>query len=107
MLVPVDERLVSLNAVLIPEGADDVTTRKALLKQFGLEIGAGLGPLAGKMWRVGLQGHSSSERNVVLFLTALETVFAAQGVKVQPGGVAAAEAVRGRQAGWGLPAARR
>ena len=93
MLVPAEERLVSLNTVLIPEGADDAATRKALLKQFGLEIGAGLGPLAGKMWRVGLQGHSSSERNVVLFLTALETVLAAQGVKVQPGGVAAAEAV--------------
>ena len=77
---------MSLNAVLIPEGADDATTRKALLQQFGLEIGAGLGPLAGKMWRVGLQGHSSSERNVMLFLTALETVLAAQGVKVQPGG---------------------
>jgi alanine-glyoxylate transaminase/serine-glyoxylate transaminase/serine-pyruvate transaminase len=92
MLVPAEERLVSLNTVLIPEGADDVATRKALLKQFGLEIGAGLGPLAGKMWRVGLQGHSSSERNVVLFLMALETVLAAQGVKVQPGGVAAAEA---------------
>ncbi len=96
MLVPAEERLVSLNTVLIPEGADDVATRKALLKQFGLEIGAGLGPLAGKMWRVGLQGHSSSERNVILFLTALETVLAAQGVKVQPGGVAAAEAVYAR-----------
>jgi len=93
MLVPVEERLASLNTVLIPEGADDATTRKALLKQFGLEIGAGLGPLAGKMWRVGLQGHSSSERNIVLFLTALETVLGAQGVKVWPGGVAAAEAV--------------
>ncbi len=96
MLVPADERLASLNAVLIPEGADDVATRKALLKQFGLEIGAGLGPLAGKMWRVGLQGHSSWERNVLLFLTALETVLAAQGVKVQPGGAAAAEAVYAR-----------
>ncbi len=93
MLVPAEERLASLNTVLIPEGADDVATRKALLKQYGLEIGAGLGPLAGKMWRVGLQGHSSSERNVLLFLTALESVLSAQGVKVQPGGAAAAEAV--------------
>jgi alanine-glyoxylate transaminase / serine-glyoxylate transaminase / serine-pyruvate transaminase len=93
MLVPVEERLVSLNTVLIPEGADDVATRKALLRQFGLEIGAGLGPLAGKMWRIGLQGHSSSERNVLLFLTALEAVLGAQGVKVQPGGVTAAETV--------------
>ena len=93
MLVPPAERLVSLNAVVIPEGADDAGTRKALLQQFGLEIGAGLGPLAGKMWRVGLQGHSSSERNVLLFLAALEAVLKTQGVKVQPGGPAAAEAV--------------
>jgi len=96
MLVPPEERLVSLNAVLIPDGADDVTTRKALLKQFGLEIGAGLGPLAGKMWRVGLQGHSSSERNVLLFLTALEGVLRAQGVTVRAGGAAATEAVYAR-----------
>jgi alanine-glyoxylate transaminase / serine-glyoxylate transaminase / serine-pyruvate transaminase len=93
MLVPVEERLASLNSVVIPDGADDVGTRKALLRQFGLEIGAGLGPLAGKVWRVGLQGHSSTERNVVLFLTALEAVLGAQGLKVRPGGVAAAEAV--------------
>jgi alanine-glyoxylate transaminase/serine-glyoxylate transaminase/serine-pyruvate transaminase len=92
MLVPPDERLASLNAVLIPEGADDLTTRKALLQQFGLEIGAGLGPLSGKMWRVGLQGHSCTERNVMLFLTALQAVLKAQGVGVQPG-VEAAEAV--------------
>jgi alanine-glyoxylate transaminase/serine-glyoxylate transaminase/serine-pyruvate transaminase len=98
MLVPPAERLASLNAVVIPEGADDAGTRKALLRQFGLEIGAGLGPLAGKMWRVGLQGHSSTERNVLLFLTALETVLKTQGVKAQPGGPAAAEAVHGRRA---------
>jgi alanine-glyoxylate transaminase/serine-glyoxylate transaminase/serine-pyruvate transaminase len=93
MLVPPAERLVSLNAVVIPGGADDAGTRRALLEQFGLEIGAGLGPLAGKMWRVGLQGHSATERNVMLFLTALEAVLKTQGVKVQPGGPEAAEAV--------------
>ena len=93
MLVPPAERLASLNAVVVPEGADDAGIRKALLQQFGLEIGAGLGPLAGKMWRVGLQGHSASERNVLLFLTALEAVLRAQGVKVGPDGPQAAEAV--------------
>ena len=77
-------------------GAGDVTTREALLKQFGLEIGAGLGPLAGKMWRVGLQGHSSSERNMLLFLTALEGVLRAQGVTVRARGAAATEAVYAR-----------
>jgi alanine-glyoxylate transaminase/serine-glyoxylate transaminase/serine-pyruvate transaminase len=96
MLVPPGERLASLNAVCIPEGADDLGTRRALLRQFGLEIGAGLGPLAGKMWRVGLQGHSATERNVRLFLTALESVLKAQGVAVQPGGSEAAEAVYAR-----------
>jgi alanine-glyoxylate transaminase / serine-glyoxylate transaminase / serine-pyruvate transaminase len=96
MLVPPAERLVSLNAVCIPEGADDLGTRRALLKQFGLEIGAGLGPLAGKMWRVGLQGHSATERNVRLFLTALESVLRAQGVALQPDGAEAAEAVYAR-----------
>jgi alanine-glyoxylate transaminase/serine-glyoxylate transaminase/serine-pyruvate transaminase len=95
-LVPPAERLASLNAVVIPEGADDAATRRALLQQFGLEIGAGLGPLAGKMWRVGLQGHSSSERNVMLFLTALESVLKTQGVNVRSGGPEAAETVYAR-----------
>ncbi len=96
MLVPPAERLASLNSVCIPEGADDLGTRRALLGQFGLEIGAGLGPLAGKVWRVGLQGHSATERNVRLFLTALESVLKTQGVAVQPGGPEAAEAVYAR-----------
>jgi alanine-glyoxylate transaminase / serine-glyoxylate transaminase / serine-pyruvate transaminase len=96
MLVPPEERLVSLNAVRLPEGADDLGTRRALLGRFGLEIGAGLGPLAGKMWRVGLQGHSSTERNVRLFLAALESVLRAQGVAIQAGGSEAAEAVYAR-----------
>jgi alanine-glyoxylate transaminase/serine-glyoxylate transaminase/serine-pyruvate transaminase len=96
MLVPPAERLASLNAVVIPEGADDAGTRRALLQQFGLEIGAGLGPLAGKMWRVGLQGHSASERNVLLFLAALEAVLRSQGVKVRTGASEAAEAVYAR-----------
>jgi len=93
MLVPPAERLATLNSIRIPEGAEDLGTRRALLGQFGLEIGAGLGPLAGKVWRVGLQGHSATERNVRLFLTALESVLKTQGVAVQSGGAEAAEAV--------------
>jgi alanine-glyoxylate transaminase/serine-glyoxylate transaminase/serine-pyruvate transaminase len=98
MKVPPAERLATLNLVVIPEGADDLATRRALLERFGLEIGGGLGPLAGKVWRVGLQGHSATERNVMLFLTALEAVLRAQGVSVKAGGPAAAQAVyeRGR-----------
>ena len=96
MQVPLEERLPTLNLVGIPEGADDLVARKALLIQYGLEIGAGLGPLAGKVWRVGLQGHSATERNVMLFLTALGSVLQTQGVGVRPAeATAAAQAVYG------------
>ena len=93
MLVPESERLPMLNTVCIPEGADDKNARGALLKQFGIEIGGGLGELAGKVWRVGLMGYASRRKNVFLFLAALETVLKAQGVAVQPGGLEAAASV--------------
>ncbi len=93
MLVPEGERLPMLNAVQIPEGADDLKVRKALLNDFGMEIGGGLGDLAGKVWRVGLMGHASRRRNVFLFLSALETILKAQGVNVQPGALEAASSV--------------
>jgi alanine-glyoxylate transaminase/serine-glyoxylate transaminase/serine-pyruvate transaminase len=96
MLVPRAERLVTLNAVRIPAGADDVATRKALLEHFGIEIGGGLGPLAGRVWRVGLMGNSATERNVFLFLAALESVLRAQGVAVRGGAGVAAAGVYGR-----------
>jgi alanine-glyoxylate transaminase/serine-glyoxylate transaminase/serine-pyruvate transaminase len=93
MLVAKEIRLPTLNAVRIPEGADDKKVRAALLKDFGIEIGGGLGVLAGKMWRVGLMGHSSRRKNVWLFLSALETVLRAEGVKVRPGALDAAAKV--------------
>jgi len=93
MLVPEAERLPMLNAVNIPEGVDDKKVRAALLKDFGIELGGGLGPLAGKAWRIGLMGHSSCRRNVTLCLSALETVLQAEGAKVGSGGLAAASAV--------------
>ena len=83
MLVPEGERLPMLNAIRIPEGADDVKVRKTLLNDFGVEIGGGLGDLAGKVWRVGLMGHASCKKSVVLFLSALEIILRSQGVKVQ------------------------
>lgn len=92
MYVPEPERLETLNAVGIPEGADDAETRRALLERFGLEIGGGLGALAGRVWRVGLMGESATERNVLLFLGGLESVLRAQGVAVSSG-LAAAEDV--------------
>jgi alanine-glyoxylate transaminase/serine-glyoxylate transaminase/serine-pyruvate transaminase len=84
-------QLPQLNAVRIPAGADDLTTRKRLLSEFGIEIGGGLGDLKGKAWRIGLMGHASRPANVLLFLGALEQCLMAQGVKITPGaGVAAA-----------------
>jgi len=93
MLVPEGERLPMLNAIYIPEGADDVNVRKILLNDFGIEIGGGLGDLAGKVWRVGLMGHSSRKKNVVLFLSALEIILRSQGVKVQGDALEAAASV--------------
>ena len=93
MLVPEKERLPMLNAVGIPEGADDLKVRRALLSEFGIEIGGGLGDFAGKIWRVGLMGHASRPRNVFLFLSALETVLKGQGVKVNAGALDAASRV--------------
>jgi alanine-glyoxylate transaminase / serine-glyoxylate transaminase / serine-pyruvate transaminase len=85
MLVAEGERLPMLNAVCIPDGADDLKVRKALLNDFGMEIGGGLGDLAGKVWRVGLMGHASRRRNVILFLSALETILKAQGASITSG----------------------
>jgi len=66
--------LHSLNCVRIPDGADDATVRKALLNEYGIEIGGGLGPMAGKAWRIGLMGYGASVRNVDLILTALREI---------------------------------
>ncbi len=96
MLVPEAERLPMLNTVRIPEGADDAKVRGSLLRQFGIEIGGGLGDLAGKVWRVGLMGHASSARNVCLFLAALETVLRDGGVKVGAGALEGAAQVYSR-----------
>jgi len=93
MLVPEAERLPMLNTVRIPEGVDGKKVRGALLADFGLEIGGGLGPLAGQVWRVGLMGHASCPRNVFLFLSALGVLLRAEGVAVGSGGLDAAAAV--------------
>jgi alanine-glyoxylate transaminase/serine-glyoxylate transaminase/serine-pyruvate transaminase len=84
------ERLWTLNAVRVPDGVDEVAVRRMLLQTFNLEIGAGLGPLAGKIWRVGLMGASSTPQMVILFLGALETALAANGFRVKPGAATAA-----------------
>ncbi|BFM08806.1 pyridoxal-phosphate-dependent aminotransferase family protein [Halioxenophilus aromaticivorans] len=73
-LVDEAHRLPQLNAVMIPQGVDDATARGRLLNEFNLEIGAGLGDFAGKVWRIGLMGYSAREENVQLCLDALKAV---------------------------------
>ena len=85
MAVAADCRLPQLNSVAIPEGVDDAALRAALLNEFDLEIGAGLGGLAGKTWRIGLMGFASNERNVVYCLSAMEAILQRQGAAVITG----------------------
>jgi len=73
-LVQPSARLPQLNAVKVPPGVDEALVRRRLLEEFNLEIGAGLGPLAGKIWRFGLMGYSSRSSNVILCLESLATV---------------------------------
>ncbi len=92
LLPPEPERLWSLNAVCVPEGVDEAAVRRTLLQQFNIEIGAGLGPLAGRIWRVGLMGSGSSSQLVLLFLSALEQALREQGYRMDPGAGTAAAA---------------
>lgn len=71
LLPPPPERLWTLNAVRVPDGVDEARVRRRLLAEAGIEIGAGLGPLAGRIWRVGLMGSGSTGENVSIFLAAL------------------------------------
>lgn len=92
-VVPEDERLPQLNAVTIPEGVDDAAVRGTLLNQYNLEIGAGLGDLAGKVWRIGQMGHASNETNILTCLGALDAVLTEMGAPINSGqAVAAARA---------------
>jgi alanine-glyoxylate transaminase/serine-glyoxylate transaminase/serine-pyruvate transaminase len=77
LLPPEGERLWTLNAVLVPDGVNEERVRRHLLERDGIEIGAGLGPLAGRIWRVGLMGGGSTRDNVHLFLSAFGTAVAA------------------------------
>jgi len=84
-IVDEDYRLPQLNSVTIPDGVDEAAVRTRLLNDFNLEIGAGLGALAGKVWRIGLMGHSSRNENIFLCLSALEAVMSEMGAKINTG----------------------
>ena len=90
LIVNAKDRLPQLNAVSIPTGIDEALVRKTLLTDYSLEIGAGLGQLAGKVWRIGLMGYSSRPENVRLCVTALEAALLAQDVPITPGNAIAA-----------------
>ena len=90
---PPEHRLPMLTPVVVPDGIDDQRVRQRLLHDFGIEIGAAFGHLAGRIWRIGTMGYSAQRENVLLSLTALEVVLRAESWESEPGaGVAAAAA---------------
>jgi len=90
-------RLSTLTSVRVPPGIDDLRVRQRLLNEFGIEIGGGLGPLKGQIWRIGLMGYSSNAENVLLILSVLEKLLLAEGYPVGSGIVAAIQALDNSQ----------
>lgn len=84
-VVAENDRLPQLNAVIIPAGVDEAQVRSRLLNEYNLEIGAGLGALTGKVWRIGLMGHSSRAENIILCISALEAVLSDMGADINTG----------------------
>ncbi len=78
-------RLPQLSTVAVPAGADEATVRDRLLREFNIEVGAGLGPFKGRVWRIGLMGESARRENVTLVLAALETILGSMGVETARG----------------------
>jgi len=72
--VPIEYRLPTLTTPQLPEGMDEVAIRRQLLNEYNIEIAGGFGPLAGKIWRIGLMGYSSRKENVTLLLAALQEI---------------------------------
>lgn len=89
-VVPKDERLPQLNSVTVPSGTDEAAVRKALLDMYSLEIGAGLGSLAGKVWRIGLMGYGCNQKNVLNFLGAFDAVLSSMKAPIKRGAAVSA-----------------
>lgn len=85
VLPPESERLWSVNAIRVPDGIDEAQVRRHLLARWDIEIGAGLGPLAGQIWRVGFMGSGATRQLVLLFLAALEDALRSQSHVLTPG----------------------
>jgi alanine-glyoxylate transaminase/serine-glyoxylate transaminase/serine-pyruvate transaminase len=79
-----------MSTIVVPEGIDEAAVRRELLNEFSLEIGAGLGPLAGKVWRFGLMGYTAQQESVMLCLSALGSVLSRMGYPVKAGAAEAA-----------------
>jgi alanine-glyoxylate transaminase/serine-glyoxylate transaminase/serine-pyruvate transaminase len=84
-LPPAGQRLPMLTCVTVPPSIPETDIRTNLLSTYGIEIGGGLGPLKGKVWRIGLMGESSSEAHVLTLLNALEDIFIRGGWLSTPG----------------------
>jgi alanine-glyoxylate transaminase/serine-glyoxylate transaminase/serine-pyruvate transaminase len=78
-------RLWQLNSVLVPEGIDDAAVRSQLLRDYNIEISGGLGPIKGKVWRIGVMGYSAQRGNIRLLLSALEDILEEHGHPVEKG----------------------
>jgi alanine-glyoxylate transaminase/serine-glyoxylate transaminase/serine-pyruvate transaminase len=85
LVVPEEERLPQLNAVSIPTDVDDAEVRRKLLEEYNLEIGAGLGASAGRLWRIGLMGYSANRGNVLYCISSLEAVLGELGSDIPRG----------------------
>lgn len=85
LLVKEENRLPQLTSVYVPEGVDESDVRQELLKTYSIEIGAGLGELKDKVWRIGLMGDSCNETNVIILLSALEQILLDRGADLQLG----------------------
>ena len=85
LIVKPQYRLPQLNAVSIPDGVDEALVRKRLLEEYGLEIGAGLGALAGKVWRIGQMGYASNTKNIIYCLGALDAVLTSLDAPIRSG----------------------
>lgn len=94
LMVPESERLSQLNSVTVPAGIDEAAVRARLLRRYNLEVGAGLGDLAGKIWRIGLMGYSSRPANILLCIGAFASELEAMGHRTDGGaGISAARAM--------------
>ncbi|PYM92034.1 MAG: aminotransferase [Candidatus Rokuibacteriota bacterium] len=82
---PPERRLPFITPVVVPEGVDDLRVRRRLIEDFAIEIGAAFGPLQGKIWRIGTMGYSAQRQNILLCLTALESVLRGEGFRAAAG----------------------